>query len=349
MKRISLFVFGLMLLFLSSGNVNAISLPKTTDKFVANNNVNLYNDVDGDLYAAGNNITITSKVNGDIIAAGNTIYVNAIINHNIRMAGNNLTFSNVSANNLTVAGSNILFANISANNIYAVGQNIEFTGTANTINFAGAKIIISGTINDQSTIYAEDVTITDTAVINNTLNVKSTKPILYQGKVNKSKIVYTKVKDLEEKPQFDITKRAFSLVYKIGYISLIALIIILLFNKFSDKAINNLKEKPLKTILLGLLTLVITPILSVVTMISVIGIPIVIITIFAYISLLIIAGGFSSIALGKLLFKDMNKYLETFIAVLIISILSIIPFINGLVWLTCVGYTFGSILLLFKK
>lgn len=349
MKKIPLFLFGLLLLFSFSSNVSALSFPKTIDKFAADNNVNVNENIAGDLYVAGNNVTVNGTIAGDVIGAGNTINITGDISHSVRVAGNNINLSNVSANNITVAGNNILLMNINANRVYAAGALVEFTGTANNINLSGAEVILSGTINGISTIEAEKVTIKDTAVINDKLTVKATKDIIYDANVIKDNITYIKVDHQIKKESFNLGSKIFWFMWKIITMSLMALVIMALFNNFIEKAIKNIKDKKVSTILFGLLLFIAIPILSILAMITMIGIPIAIITIFGYITTLIVASTFSAITLGNILFADKNKYLRILMGILIISILSSIPIICFFVWLTCVGYTFGSISLLFKK
>jgi hypothetical protein len=347
MKKYLILTF--LLLFSFTIKANALTFPKTIDKFVADNNINLSENIAGDLYFAGNNITVNNNVDGDIIGAGNTININGNITNNIRVAGNNITFNNLNAKNLTVAGSNILFMNVNTNKIYAAGANVEFNGVANNINLTGAEVIIAGTINGVSYIEAEKVTIKNSAVINDKLNIKASNDVIYENNVIKDNIKFTKVQYNYNKEKFNVKTTFSGLVYKILSMSLLAIIIMSLFSKFIDKSIENIKEKKISTILIGLLIFIVMPILILLSMIAIIGIPVAIISLFGYITAIMIAGAFTAITLGSILFKDMNKYLKVIIAVIILSILSIIPIINIITWLITIGYTFGSIKLLFDK
>jgi len=320
------------------------------DKIIADSNININENVTGDLYFAGSSVTINSDVYGDAIGGANNININKNVNGNIRMAANMLNLTDVTTKNITVAGSNINFIRVIANNIYAAAETIAFSGTANSVNFGGKFIIITGTINSKSTIYAEDVVIYDTAVINGELNVKSNNPIRYEGNVDKANIKYTHVETTDYTYEHSFKSQIPGFIYKFVTISLLALIM-MSFKKFNKKSIENLKAKPVETLLYGLLIFIALPITMLIATISVIGIPISTILAFGYITLLIVGKAFAAIALNELLFEktNMNKYLGLFIMVLSICVVSLIPYLSFVFGILVYSYIFGSVRTLLLK
>lgn len=324
--------------------------PIQEDKIIADDNININKNVTGDLYFAGNIVTINSSVYGDVIGGANTININKNINSNVRLAANTINFNNVTTNNVTVAGANVNFINVSSNNLYAAAESITFSGEANSIKFGGQTVTIEGTINSNSTIYAEEVIIKDTAVINRALNVHAEKAITYVGNVDKTNIKYTHVKTTEYNEQSTIKSEIPGFIYKFVTISLLALIV-MSFKKFNNKSIENLKSKPVETLLYGLLIFIALPITILIATISIIGIPVAVITTFGYIALLIVGKAFASIALNELLFKktNMNKYLGLFIVILVMCVISLVPYIRFIFGLLVYSYIFGSVRTLLIK
>jgi hypothetical protein len=314
------------------------------DKLIADSNININEVVTGDLYFAGNTVTINNDIYGDAIGGANTINIYKNVNSNIRMAANTINLTNVTTNNVTVAGSNINFVHVNANNLYAAAETIAFSGTVNSVNFGAKLVTIGGTINGNSTIYAEDVVIYDTAVINGELNVKSNNAIRYEGNVDKTNIKYTHIEDTEYNYETSIKSQIPGFIYKFITISLLALIM-MSFKKFNNKSLANLKSKPVETLLYGLLIFVALPITILIAMISVIGMPISIIMTFGYITLLIIGKAFAAIALSELVFEktNMNKYLKLFITILAICAISLVPYLSFVFGLLVYSYTFGSV------
>jgi len=314
------------------------------DKIIADSNINISENVTGDLYFAGSTVTINSDVYGDAIGGANIINIYKNVNNNIRMAANTLNLTNVITKNITVAGSNINFVNVTANNIYAAAETIAFSGTANSVNFGARLVTIGGTINSKSTIYAEDVVIYDTAVINGELNVKSNNAIRYEGNVDKTNIKYTHVETTDYTYEPSIKSQIPGFIYKFVTISLLALIM-MSFKKFNNKSLANLKTKPVETLLYGLLIFIALPITILIATVSVIGIPIATIMTFIYLTLLIVGKAFAAIALSELLFEktNMNKYLRLFIMILSICIVSVIPYLSFVFGILVYSYMFGSV------
>jgi cytoskeletal protein CcmA (bactofilin family) len=60
--------------------------------FLAGESLVLNADVDGDVFAAGQNITINGRVNGDLLAAGRSVRINGDITGDIRCAGADIDF-----------------------------------------------------------------------------------------------------------------------------------------------------------------------------------------------------------------------------------------------------------------
>ncbi len=339
-------ILGFMLFFVLMIHPKALTFETTSDMIVTDTSIKIDEDVNGDIYVAGNNINVNSIIEGDIIGAGNIIDVTGQVKQNVRMFGSSLSFSNLEAYDMTVAGSDILFLNVNVNKIYAVAGNIEFMGTVNNINLVGSEVIISGTINGKSSINANKVIIKNTAKINNKLNIKAINPIEYEGDILKDNIEYTKTNHIYNFSGFFVVDKHIRMIYKLLSTILVALVIVWLFDNLVNKAVKNLKENKILPILLGLVLFILMPSCIMLVMSTIIGIPIAIIISFVYIITIIITSGFTAVSLGKILFKDMNKYLQALISSFIIWCLSLISGINLLLWLVSVGYIFGSIVML---
>lgn len=359
MKKIFLMLCSLFLFL--SGPIGALAaddemvttaaLVQTKDEFIVKNNFRSTKDINGDLYFVGDTARINSKITGDVIGATATsITVNGTINQNIRVvSGDTINFEKMSAGNITIAAQKIyIYSEAKVNNIYAVSSTFDFEGQANDLYLASGDVIINGIINGRGTIYADHVTISDKAVINGTITVKSPNNITYDDGIDQiDKITYVKTEKNVRTNSWGIN--FVSLIWGILSTTVIAFILVSLFSKFVDKAFKQLEEKKAVPVLWGLLWFFLIPIGAFLALFTVMGIPVSIIAILVYIILLMISVAFSSIAVGKLLFKDMNNYLRTFIAVILISVINVIPVIGTLAWLTWIGYTFGSIGLIFKK
>lgn len=321
------------------------------DKIIADDNISISDVVTDDLYFAGNSVVVNNNVYGDIIGAGNSININKDVNGSIRILANVINISDTITKNITLAGSSVNFNNINAHNIYAAAERIEFSGSANRVNLIAQTIIIDGTLNGNSTIEAEEVIIKNNANIKGKLNVKAEKEIQYIGDVNKDNIKYTHIETQKKSNEFNITSKLSSLIYHFITVSIIALILFKVGSKINDKSLQELKNKTFLHLMYGLLIFLLVPVILLFATFTIVGIPLVVISSFAYISLIMIAKAFSAIALSSLLFSktNLNKYLALFITVLLVCISTLVPYLTTIAYLLYFSYTFGSARLLFIK
>lgn len=105
----------LLLLAAPAGAVEVISsenvlIPAGTVQgplFVSGNEIVIDADVDGDVFAAGQTITINGKVNGDVLAAARTIRMNGDVDGSARCAAQNIDIKGELKRDLTAAASEV--------------------------------------------------------------------------------------------------------------------------------------------------------------------------------------------------------------------------------------------------
>lgn len=335
--------------------------PPTSDVFLNGNNIDVDEPIAGDLYVAGNYVNVYSDVAGDLLVGGNMVTIESTVGQNIRAGGNFVTFNNVEAQNLTIFGQSLRLNDIAVNNLYAFGQMVNFSGDAHDVYLNGYTVTIDGTIRGDSEVNANSVVITEQANILGTLAVHSNNAISYEGNVDKTNITYTKSnydanfdfgsKDepVQPTPTLSITRVIFKFIRNVATLFVTSLLIMLLFPKMNQIAANNLKTNTFKPVLLGLVIAAATPVLIIFTLITIIGIPLGLVATFVYVMLMIIAKSFANVTFANLAFPKQNKYLGLILTTVILVLVSYVPVLNFAVWIIIVGYTFGSLLLLFKK
>ena len=133
---------------------------------------------------------------------------------------------------------------------------------------------------------------------------------------------------------------------------LISIVLVLIMPSMSNRLSNNVKEKFWKTLLFGLIALIVIPIAAVLIMITVIGIPIGIILLILYALAVYLSKIVAALYVGKLVFEKPEKHLikAVIVGVIIYVILVNIPYIDGLVRLLAVLLGMGAItLMIFTK
>lgn len=143
-------------------------------------------DVQRDLYWAGRSFDTSGiSVGGDIIAAGQNIVIgNCSVGGSIRTASQAVRIADTSIeNNITAAGQTItVSAGTTCAGAYLAGADIVFAGDASTLDASGQRVTLSGHIDGDATVNAQNVTVTDDAVITGTLTVHaSSEPEVASG------------------------------------------------------------------------------------------------------------------------------------------------------------------------
>ena len=93
--------------------------------------------------------------------------------------------------------------------------------------------------------------------------------------------------------------------------------------------------------IIGFATLVILPMAAILLCITIVGIPISIISFIIYGLLIYLAPIFTSVILGKVVLKNMNPYLSAIIFTLIVKIITFIPYVGGISLFICVLLSLG--------
>ena len=108
MKKKGIFILTLLMMILFSVNSFADSIDSASNYFAFKENVNITEDVSGDIYSAGREVNVENSVVGDTIAAGEIINIKSKeIRGNVRCAAQTLNIDSKNIKNITCAGQNI--------------------------------------------------------------------------------------------------------------------------------------------------------------------------------------------------------------------------------------------------
>jgi cytoskeletal protein CcmA (bactofilin family) len=345
MKKIILFF--LMLIFMLS-SVGALQIKGGDDVVikeqinenlvVAGSSVSVEGPVNGDVMAAGGEVRIESVVNGDILAAGGTVYVKNNVTGDVRAAGGQIEIDgNVNGDVMATGGT------IRIKTLNPVGGDVLVSGGKITLNsnvkgdarLSGGDVKIDGVIEGNAIIEGENIVLSDGAFIKGDLNYSSaTEPVLKKEQVNGSIF----------KKDVDIKKRAPTYVASLGWkiytslaLLLIAIVLVWVMPAMSLRLANNIRHEFWKSLLLGLVALVVTPVAAILIGITLIGLPIAIVIVMLFVIAVYISKIFAALWVGKLFFRKPhrtlfgNVVLPVIIGIVIYAILVSIPYAGWLV------------------
>lgn len=260
--------------------------------------------INGDLIAAGADIRISGTINGGLIAAAGNIIVNGKVTDDIRVAGGTVEIGGSVGDNAIVFAGNLISgkdASIGRDLTIGTGNAIIDGTVKGDINGGGGNVELTGTIRGNVTLDLDnDFRLSPGAKIDGNLEYTSPKPAEIAGIVN-GKTMY-KEKPVKESAESNITGEI------LGYfwLLLIGILCFTLVPSVSQKISDNISANPLKNILWGFLLLIATPILAIILLITVIGIPLSLILVAVYIVEIYISRIFVGYWIGQYILKKLS-------------------------------------------
>jgi hypothetical protein len=319
------------------------------DIYFAGSSIIVDGTINGDLVAAGGEIRVTGTINGGIIAAGGSILVDGNVTNDIRAAGSEVRIGgDVGDNVLAFTGQFFLEKNAKIARDLTLGAgNAVIEGTVNgNINGGVSYLEMRGATKGNVTVNIENnIKIFPGATIGGDLDYTAPGQGELSGIVS-GKTTYKETPVKKEDLMSNITSEI------IGYLWLLMIgIVSLMFApELTQKNSDTVSVKPLKNLLWGLIFLIITPIVVILLLITIIGIPLslivlIIYTIFLYISRIYVGFWVGQYVLKKLHKETRFKVLTMALGLLIVLIGINLPIIGIFIHLVILLLGLGAIIL----
>lgn len=321
--------------------------------------------VNGDAYIAGGNVTVNGRVNGDLLIAGGNVTITGVVSGNIRGAGGNIFNSAKVGRNVTLAGGSLIFSEpgeISGSLVTAGGTIALNSPIGKDVNAAAGQLSFGNQIGGVVNARVGTISFSPQAQIAGDLNYWNEKELAISpeasigGKVNYH---------YEPRPQYVQKEKdpgkilgiatAGSLLFGL-YVFIVQLLIGLLIIKlipvFMKETMGVIAERPLGSLGLGFLAVILVPVLFLLLLISVVGVPLAFALVVAMILYWIVSGITIALFVGikaQYYFgqQKTSLYWSYLVGLLIMSLVSLIPIINFLVGM--VSYLIGMGALLLQK
>lgn len=239
------------------------------DLYLAGGTIDVRADLRGDVVAAGGRILIEQRVAGDVIAAGGSVEVGAEVLDDVRAAGGTVTLRGAITGDAVATGGTVELrpdATVGGRAWFG-GGTVDVGGRIAThMKAAAEKIVISGVIEGDATITANEIEILPTARIAGTLTYRSPR----EARIAPGAQVGGVTRLPYEQPS--LAAKLVSAVLAIAGLGLIGAVLIAVFPAFTMGALRTLGREPGRSLGLGALLLVAVPIAAVLMMITVVGI-----------------------------------------------------------------------------
>ncbi len=327
--------------------------PIEDDLYFFGGNINTTTNVVGDLMTAGGNVLINGAISGDLLTAGGTVTITTDVNDDIRAAGGNLTITSRVGGDVVLVGgqTQISGEGIGGDLIWGGGTLQLSAPVAGNLKLGGGEVVINGPVGGNIEFWGDKLTLGSNAVVDGTIFYKSrNEATVMEGAVVRGEITYELVTQKEKQDRGLLGVSIAGVVMGILTWLVAGLFIGLTFRRFATTVTNQALTHPLKELGRGFLALVALPIASIILMVTVIGLPVGILGLVAFIGFIVISLILAPIILGSWLYKLIAKrdtyevtWKSILLGVIVSALLNIIPVVGWLVNTVFVLFAAGAI------
>jgi hypothetical protein len=248
-----------------------------SDLYAFGGGVDVGADVNGDLIAGGGRVTVSHTVRGDLIVGAGSVVVGGLIERNVRAAAGAVTFVGRVARNVDVAGGTITItpdAVISGSAQLAGGELHVAGSIGRRLRAAGAVVVLAGEVADNVEVVAQEIDVLSTARIKGKLTYWSPRDARIAPEATIGGRVTHNLPELPSR----IARTGTALVTVsralfLAGLALVAVGLFLIFPRFTVLASRTIGTHPFKSLGTGLLLFAAIPVLAILCMITILGIP----------------------------------------------------------------------------
>lgn len=293
--------------------------------------------INGEAYLIASNVIVNGAVNGDLIAIGGNIDVNGKVSDSARLIGGNIAVSGPIGKNLLIVSvqNNIERKTVVGGNLVVAAENTRIFGKNNgEARIFANKVYYDGMSQKKVNFMSSDLEIGKEANFNGIKyehSGSSGLPVSSFSDFNKNVVARV---------------RFFSGFASFFSYLVFGLILAFLFPKNFTNFDRYLNEKPLAGFICGLLFYCLSPLIFILLVLTLIGIPVALLFIFFVVLLGFVSRIVLAIFLGSKILKDEDsKFLPLLLGLSIIQIALWIPFFGGILKILIVLLGTGAILL----
>ena len=330
-----------------------------SDHFVAGGTVSIDKSVAGDLVAAGGNVDVSAAVGGDAVVAGGNVRLGAAIKQDVYAAGGRISVNGPVQRNVRVVGGTVEIgpeAKIGGN-VTIGGGEVRVTGAIDGyLQVGGGRVLIDGPVGGNVEVGSGDIELGPNARIGGKLRYASRDELkldtaaLVRGGIER----FSPPDDwLARSGVHERGGRGAGWVWSIG-LMVIAAILVAAFPGVYTRVRTSVRERWAFSLLVGFIALVCIPVAALISMFTVIGVPLALAAIALYLVLLLVGYVTAGISFGTMALARFQperasrtawRVAAAALGMLAISLLGRVPWVGSVVVLAAMLLGMGALLL----
>jgi hypothetical protein len=269
-----------------------------SDYFGAGGVLDLIDPVGGDAFLAGGHIKTASEVKGDLVAAGGEVSIGGAVGDDLYVAGGSVQVDAIVAGNARVAGAEIGLGQATVVNGAATlsGGRIRYEGsTRGRLQASGGSVLIDGSADGDVEVHAEDLEVGPQTRIGGRLIVHGTRsPTVPEDARIAGGVEFHEADLGRHFGESDVARDVRSVARVVGSVLWVVGLFVagtlftLAFPGYTARAADRIGREPLRGLALGFVLLTCLPVLAVLLVVTIVGIPLAVIVGVLYVLLLLL-------------------------------------------------------------
>lgn len=320
------------------------------DYFATGDTVRISGTVNGDAYVAGGTVTVDGVINGDLLVAAGTIHISGPIKNDVRALGGMINFTSTVGGNVTLGAGNAVInpeAKIGGSILAGAGTLGIYAPVGKGITAGSGTLTINNSVGGDMLLGVGELTLQPKTKVSGDVTYWAQQEAMVADNVTLSgDMVY------HQMPKSDVRKaeiskngsKAVAMMFT-GMAAMMAaamaiamfilgLIIMNVLPLFTQRTIQGMQKNPWGSFGLGIVTVILVPIVALMAMATVVGIPVGIFF-FMVLGLLGCLGHlYAAFYIGEGMFRwlkaDVHRVWHLLVGLCLMGILTMIPFIGWL-------------------
>jgi len=324
------------------------------DVWAAGALVSVRGAIANELHAAGAEVAVDSQTQGDAYVAGAVVSVAGNYGHNLYVAGARVDVAGKIAGALKAVGARVLVGPQTevTGSLQLGGADVVFSGTAKgAAEIYGDTVRIDGRIAGDLVVRARNVAVGPTAVVEGNARFETlNEPDIAQGATIRGRQTVT----LPRPPETAWKTVALALVgtwlfgIAAGFVA--GLVLLIVGRPFVARSVDALRGAPARSGLIGLAVLILLPLVAVLLMATVVGLPVGFLSLLALPLAWLVATVIAAFALGDILLNRarveqsfMGRLGLLVAGLFVLGLLGLIPVVGFITWLLALVFGLGAV------
>jgi len=326
-----------------------------SDLYAFGGDVDVGADVSGDLVAAGGRVVVGHRVQGGVYIVAGSVLVGGDVGRNVRAAGGAVTIVGHVQRHVSAAGGTITVAPEAVVNgrMQLAGGELHIGGRiGRRLRAAGAVVVLAGEVTGNVEVVAQEIEVLPSAHIKGSLTYWSPREArIAPGAAIEGRVTH----NLPELPS-RVARTGTALVtisraLFLAGLAVVAVGLFLIFPRFTVLASRTIGSHPFASLGMGLLLFVAVPVLAILCMITILGIPLGLLLFVAYSVAILLGFVLTAFYLGDVgatAFMGRNarkrrvRVIFLVVALGVLLLVRQIPFIGGVLMVLAVLLGLGA-------